>query len=165
MFLILSVNFFASYAFAQVGDLTKTVLDQIVRPAGHEINIAFDKANPSVRCEIRYVSIKFIVDSKTFVCDTVMFSKSIAGKIELDPVVFKNFKIDWKNILDTSICNHVKRYEVIQPISFFMGECFNKYPKLRDDQIWEAYTDLMMLDISGKANVVILQPSSFSVHK
>lgn len=152
-------------ATAQTIDLGKTVQDQIVRPSSRQINIAFYKAEPKVKCSVRYMSVKFIVDPKTFVCNTVIFSKSIRGKFHLDPLAFKNFNINWRAIIDTSQCSQSNKYEVIQPISFFMGECFNKYPKLRDDQIWEIYTDLTMLDRRGRANVIILQPAYFSSDK
>jgi hypothetical protein len=159
------ITLFISCASAQTTGVSKIVHDQIVRPIGHQINLAFDKADSTVKCTVRYMSVKFIVDSKTLVCDTVIFSKSIAGKFDLDPVVFKNFNINWSAIIETSQCNQASKFEVIQPFSFFNGECFNKYPKLRDDQIWEIYTDLIMLDRRAKANVIILHPAYFSSHK
>lgn len=112
------------------------MLEQILRPLNNEINQAASKANsdPKKKCSVAYLSVKFIVDSKTFECDTVIFSKSIIGKLDLDPDVFKNFKVNWAALLDSAVCGTSGKFEIVQPVRFHKGDC--KYPKLSEYQLW-----------------------------
>jgi hypothetical protein len=149
--------------YAQDRSIGKLISDQIISPVLLEVRKA-SNANTEKRkqCQSIHFSIKFIINARSLTCDTVLFSKSISGKLTLKSEVFRDLKVDWARILSKGQdCKSDSTYEVLLPIRLTRS---NGSPcKLSEYQLWEIYSDLIMMDKGDFAQLLILSPLTISM--
>jgi hypothetical protein len=152
--LINSVN-----SFAQDQTIDRIINKDIVTPITREIAKFSRQKNNDDECHDLFISIKFIIDSKSMQVDTIIYSKSTPANLQiLLTALVKSLNISWERILD----NSEKDIAIILPIYFSLDKCPPR--KLYDVQIWTTLVDLLFIENQTLYEIILIHPiqSNFS---
>lgn len=135
------------------------VNEQISFPIRKEILSYILKADQrKLKCDLDFFSIKFIVNTASFACDSVSFSRSVESELALSiSNMIKRNEIDWSKILGDINYSNNEKLDLIFPVYVSRDKCNS--PKLVGSQWWEIFNELI---IEGNSEVIIL--GSMSMH-
>jgi hypothetical protein len=110
-----------------------------------------------------FFSIKFIINTKTFICDTVIYSKSVYQELKAPTsLLVKKNNIDWRSVLNELNHDCIKeKIEMILPIHLTRDKC----PLLKLDEVswWPIFNELIMIESRNVYEIVILSPVRLSI--
>lgn len=145
-------------SFAQEIRQGKLVQDKLISPILKELRSSFRKVNKSDEgnCDGRFLSMKFVVNSKSFKCDTVHYSKFVPQ--ELKHSINKLSKtLDWLSIL-REMKNSNEDFEIILPIYLGRDNC--PIAKFTEIELWDIFKELLMTEGISLSKVIIVSPIS-----
>jgi hypothetical protein len=135
-------------------------VDQVAYPLKLEIRSFIREADKKEsKCNHEFFSVKFIVNTTSFTCDTLLFSKSVDTKLKqaIANMVRKN-KIEWSKILRDIKYDKRDKLELIFPVYLSRDRCTTT--KLTGSQWWDIFNELI---IEGNREVIILGSMSMSM--
>lgn len=158
--LLLSFILFPFFSIAQIKkESFNLIADQVANPIKKEIRSYIREADKKqLKCDLTFFSIKFVVNTNSFICDTVMLSKSVDNQLTISiSNMVKQNEIEWSRILKDINHSNQEKLDLIFPVYISRDKC--KSPKLTGSQWWEIFNELI---IEGNSEVIIL--GSMSMH-
>ena len=139
------------------------IADQIARPIKMEIRSFIHQADKKkLQCNLKFFSIKFIVNKGSFECDTVIFSNSVDKELKASISAFvKKGNIDWKSIINDTTHNGNGNYQLMLPVYFSRDKCtITKYNQV---EVWNLLNDLLMIETNSLDEIIFLGSISMSM--
>jgi hypothetical protein len=150
---LLSIFFTSLTTYAQEVKDGKLIQDKFISPILKEVSSSIRKTN-KVNCDLKFFSIKFIVNQKSFICDTVLFSNSVHNELRYS--ISKLSKtLDWTLIIGESR-NAKENYEIILPIHLGLDYC--PMTNFTEIDLWNIFKELIMTEGKNLNRVIILSP-------
>ncbi|MCA6380060.1 MAG: hypothetical protein IM574_13180 [Cytophagales bacterium] len=143
----------------------RLISNQLISPITREIRASIRKSdsNSKINCDPHFFSIKFIINTKTFICDTVIYSKSVYQELKATTsLLVKKNNIDWRSVLNELNHDCIKeKIEMILPIHLTRDKC----PLLKLDEVswWPIFNELIMIENRNLYEIVILSPVRTSI--
>lgn len=140
---------------------SKLIADQVASPIKMEIRSFIREADrKKLKCNLNFFSIKFIINTASFTCDTVLFSKSVDAELKQAITnIFRKNNVEWSLILKDIKCANRERLELIFPVYLSRDRC--TITKLTGLQWWDIFNELV---IEGNSEVIILGSMSMSMN-
>jgi hypothetical protein len=165
LLILLAIVLFALPLHGQNEENGRLIANQLISPITREIRTSIRKSDSikKINCEPHFFSIKFIVDTKAFVCDTVVFSKSVYKELKVaTTLLVKKNSIDWRSVLNDLNHDCIKgKIEVIMPIHLTRDKC----PLLKFDEVswWQIFNELIMIESRNLHEIVVLSTVRLSI--
>ncbi len=156
LIVILSIFLTSLASYAQEVKDGKLLQDKLISPILKEVSSSIrklDKSNKS-NCDIKFFSMKFIVNSQSFTCDTVIYSKSVHQDLK-SSINNLSKALDWSSIL-REMKDTKENYEIILPIH--LGRDYCPMTKFTEIELWSTFKELIMTDGKNFHKVIILSP-------
>jgi hypothetical protein len=139
----------------------KLVQDKLISPILKELRSSQRKVNKSDKgnCDGRFLSMKFVVNSKSYKCDTVYYSKSFPQEFK-QSINNLSKTLDWLSILG-EMKDSNEDFEIILPIHLGRDNC--SIAKFTEIELWNIFKELLMTQGVNLSKVIIVSPvSTFS---
>jgi hypothetical protein len=153
LILILSIFFTSLTTYAQEVKEGKLLQDKLISPILKEVSSSIRKTD-KVNCDLKFFSIKFIVNKQSLICDTVLFSRSVHKELRCS-ISNLSKTLDWSLILGESR-DSKENYEIILPIH--LGRDYCPMTKFTEIDLWSTFKELIMTEGKKLNKVIILSP-------
>lgn len=149
-------------SFAQNQTIDRIINKELATPITREIAKFSRLTKKNDECHDLFISIKFIINSKSMLIDTIIYSKSTPKnlQISIDDLI-KSLNIPWNKVLSDSGKQSERNIAIILPIYFSYDKCPPR--KLFDVQIWNNLFDLLFIEDQILYEIILIHPIQSSL--
>lgn len=157
-FKIIIFIFLSTPLYSQDVDVDNLINKELVSPVIGELSKFNRHHSKDNKCLDKFISIKFVINPKTYFCEALFYSKSLPNELQSSITnLIKTSKINWEVIIKSHKKDiSEKEIEIILPIYFSHSKC--PLDKITEAKAWEIFIDLLWVNSKSSYNIILLHP-------